>query len=109
MPDPACNPYLAFAVMLAAGLDGIEKKMEAGEPVNRNIFTMSQREKRRLKINQLPPNLSDALDNLEKDKVMLEALGSHIATNFLEAKRKEWADYISHVHPWEQERYLTSY
>ena len=109
MPDPACNPYLAFAVMLAAGLDGIDKKMEAGEPVNRNIFTMSQREKRRLKINQLPPNLSDALDNLEKDKVMLEALGPHIASNFLDAKRKEWADYISHVHPWEQDRYLTSY
>jgi glutamine synthetase len=109
MPDPACNPYLALAVMLASGLDGIQRKLDAGAPVNKNIFTMSHREKRRLRIGQLPVNLSDALDHLEKDSVLLDALGTHIAENYIDAKRQEWADYISHVHPWEQERYLAEY
>ncbi|MEO1087602.1 MAG: type I glutamate--ammonia ligase, partial [Acidobacteriota bacterium] len=109
MPDPACNPYLAFAVMLAAGLDGIERELNAGPPVTKNIFTMSQREKRRLKIAPLPADLNEALDKLEKDKVILGALGPHISEHFLAAKRQEWHDYISHVHPWEQERYLGTY
>jgi len=109
MPDPSCNPYLALAVMLASGLDGMEKGIDPGPPVNKNIFTMSQREKKRLKIAQLPANLSDALDELEKDSVVQEAMGAHIAEHFLAAKRQEWADYISQVHPWEQERYLEAY
>ncbi|HLE82950.1 MAG TPA: type I glutamate--ammonia ligase [Thermoanaerobaculia bacterium] len=109
VPDPACNPYLALAVMLASGLDGIERKLDAGEPVNQNIFTMSERQKRRLRIRQLPANLSEALDNLERDPVVKDALGDHILDNYLRAKRQEWADYISHVHPWEQERYLETY
>ncbi len=109
VPDPSCNPYLALAAMLAAGLDGVARKMDPGEPVNKNIFTMSERQKRRLKIRQLPANLSEALDNLEKDDVIKEALGPHIFDNYLRAKRQEWADYISHVHPWEQERYLEAY
>src|SRR4029079_6250447 len=78
MPDPSCNPYLAFAVMLASGLDGVKRKLDPGPPINKNIFTMSQREKRRLKIGQLPANLSEALDELEKDAVVREALGEHI-------------------------------
>ncbi len=78
IPDPSCNPYLALAVMLASGLDGIERELDAGDPVNKNIFTMSEREKKRLKIKQLPASLSEALDNLEKDKVLKEALGDHI-------------------------------
>lgn len=109
MPDPACNPYLSFAVMLAAGLDGVERGLDAGPPVNKNIFTMSQREKRRLRIAPLPANLNEALDKLEKDKVIKAALGEHITEHFLAAKRQEWHDYISHVHPWEQERYLSTY
>jgi len=109
MPDPACNPYLAFAVMLAAGLDGIERELNPGPPVNKNIYTMSQREKRRLRIGALPGDLSQALDKLEKDPVILEALGDHIAKHFVEAKRQEWSEYISHVHPWEQDRYLHEY
>ena len=109
MPDPSCNPYLALACMLAAGLDGIERGLHAGEPVNKNIFAMSEREKRRLKIKQLPGDLSSALDKLEKDKVLADALGDHIFSHYLAAKRQEWADYISHVHPWEQERYLHGY
>jgi glutamine synthetase len=109
MPDPASNPYLALAVMLAAGLDGIDNRIEPPPPVNKNIFAMSEREKRRLKIKQLPANLNEALNALEKDKVMLGALGDHIAEQYLAAKRQEWADYISHVHPWEQDRYLGEY
>jgi glutamine synthetase len=109
VPDPACNPYLALAVMLASGLDGIERELDAGEPVNQNIFTMSERQKRRLRIRQLPANLSEALDNLERDPVVKGALGDHILDNYLRAKRQEWAEYISHVHPWEQERYLETY
>jgi glutamine synthetase len=109
MPDPSCNPYLALAVMLAAGLDGIERQLDPGPPVNKNIFAMSQREKRRLKIKELPDNLSDALDNLERDKVICRALGDHIARHYLDAKRQEWAAYLSHVHPWEQDRYLREY
>ena len=109
VPDPSCNPYLALTVMLAAGLDGLEKEMDCGEPVNRNIFEMSQREKRRLKIVQLPANLEEALDFLEKDAVLKEALGEHIYTHFLHNKRREWAEYIQVIHAWERERYLDRY
>jgi glutamine synthetase len=109
VPDPACNPYLALTVMLAAGLDGIASQADPGAPVNKNIFTMSQREKRRLRISQLPANLSEALDNFERDGVMREALGEHIFHHFLDAKRQEWAEYISQVHPWETTRYLAEY
>ncbi len=109
MPDPSCNPYLAYAVMLAAGLDGIQNKWEPGAPVNKNIFAMSQREKKRRKIDELPADLSTALDFLEKDKVVSGALGDHIAEHFVLAKRREWADYLSHVHPWEQDRYLSAF
>ncbi len=109
VPDPSCNPYLAIAVMLAAGLDGVQSQMTAPEPVERNIFAMSQRQKKRLKIKQLPPDLSSALDNLEKDKVIVEALGEHIASHFVAAKRREWSEYISHVHPWECDQYLEAF
>ena len=109
MPDPSCNPYLAFLVMLASGLDGITRKLDCGEPVNRNIFAMSQREKRRLKIVQLPASLDEALDHLEKDAVLREAMGEHIFTHFLYNKRTEWADYIKEIHQWELDRYLDRY
>jgi glutamine synthetase len=109
MPDPACNPYLALGVMLASGLDGIERRLDCGEPVNRNIFEMSEREKRRLRIKELPANLSEALDNLERDKVVLAALGEHIASNFVRNKREEWHRYICTVHPWERDQYLEEY
>ena len=109
IPDPACNPYLALTVMLASGLDGVRNKVDPGAPVNKNIFTMSLREKRRLKIDALPADLSAALDHLEKDQVIREALGEHIFENYVRAKRQEWHDYISHVHPWEQDRYLHEY
>jgi len=109
IPDPSANPYLALAVQLAAGLDGIEKKADAREPVNTNIWEMSHREKRRLKIDDLPHNLEEACNELEKDKVMTDALGEHITSNFLEAKRQEWQEYITQVSQWELDNYLAKY
>jgi len=109
VPDPSCNPYLALSVMLACGLDGVQRGLDCGEPVNRNIFEMSEREKRRLKIKELPANLNEALDNLERDKVVQDALGEHIYSNFLRNKREEWHRYICTVHEWEREQYLEEY
>jgi glutamine synthetase len=109
MPDPSCNPYLALAVMLRSGLDGIEKEMDPGPPVNKNIYTMSHRERRHLRIDELPGNLSEALDELEKDDLIRETLGDHIFDHFVAAKRSEWDSYIRHVSPWEIDRYLNTY
>ncbi len=109
MPDPSCNPYLALAVMLRSGLDGIEKKMDPGPPVNKNIFEMSHRERRHLRIGELPGNLSEALDELEKDDLVRNTLGEHTFSHFLAAKREEWFDYIKHVSRWEVRRYLGVY
>jgi glutamine synthetase len=109
MPDPACNPYLALAAMLRAGLDGIERKIDPGPPVNKNIFAMSHRERRHLRIDELPSNLSEALDELEKDDLMRDVLGAHLFEHFVAAKREEWLDYIKHVSPWEIDRYLEMY
>ncbi len=109
IPDPAANPYLALAVQLAAGLDGIDTKADAREPVNTNIWEMSHREKRRLRIDDLPKNLEEACDELEKDDVITEALGEHVTQHFLAAKRMEWQDYISQVSRWELDNYLAKY
>jgi glutamine synthetase len=109
MPDPSANPYLALAVMLAAGLDGIETKADWREPVDENIFEMSFRERRRLRIDDLPHDLDEALDELEKDDVITGALGEHVTRHFVEAKRQEWREYITQVSPWELENYLVKY
>ena len=109
IPDPAANPYLALAVQLAAGLDGIATKADAREPVNTNIWEMSHREKRRLRIDDLPHNLKEACDELEKDDVITEALGEHITTQFLAAKRLEWEEYTTQVSQWELDSYLAKY
>jgi glutamine synthetase len=109
MPDPSCNPYLAFSVILAAGLDGVRREVDAPPPVNKNIYTMSQRERARNRIGTLPGNLNEAINALEKDDVVKEALGNHIFGHFVEAKRQEWSDYIAQVHEWELQRYLVTY
>jgi glutamine synthetase len=109
MPDPSANPYLALAVQLAAGLDGIEQKLQPPEPVNKNIFELTYREKRHHRIDDLPRDLHEALDELEKDQVILGALGEHIAGRYLEAKRAEWHEYITQVSEWETRRYLGTY
>jgi len=109
MPDPSCNPYLALAAMLRAGLDGVERALDPGPPVNKNIYKMSHRERRHLRIDELPGNLSEALDELQKSDLMRDTLGPHIFEHFLAAKRAEWDSYIRHVSPWEVERYLSTY
>ena len=108
-PDPAANPYLALAVMLAAGLHGIETEATSREPVNENIWEMSHRERRRLRIDDLPRDLNEACDELEKDGEITAALGEHVTAHFLDAKRTEWREYISQVSAWELEQYLTKY
>ena len=108
-PDPAANPYLALAVMLAAGLSGIETEATSREPVDENIWEMSHRERRRLRIDDLPHDLNEACDELEKDEVITAALGPHVTEQFLHAKRTEWREYITQVSAWELEQYLAKY
>ena len=105
-PDPTCNPYLAFACMCAAGLDGIKNKIMPADPVEEDIFEMTTAEKEKEGIIALPENLSIALDELERDKVLQKALGKHAYENFMLIKRKEWDEYRIQVTQWEIDRYL---
>ncbi len=105
-PDPSCNPYLAFAVMLKAGLDGIKRRLTLPEPVEESIFQFDATELRRRAIEVVPSTLYEAIDALKKDEVIQEALGEVIYENFVEAKTEEWREYRAHVSPWEVERYL---
>jgi glutamine synthetase len=109
LPDPACNPYLCLAAILRSGLDGIRRKVLPGPPVNKDILGMSQRERRRLRVQNLPGDLSEAIRAFEKDKFLQAALGTHISNHIIEAKRAEWQEYIGQVHPWELDRYLAYY
>mgnify|MGYP001619973368 FL=1 len=109
MPDPSANPYLALTVQLAAGLDGVEQGLVPPDPVNKNIFTMSFRERRKYRIDELPRDLHEALDCLENDDVIRDALGEHISGRLLEAKRQEWQTYSAAVTQWEIEQYLGKY
>jgi glutamine synthetase len=102
----AFNPYLAFAAYLHAGLDGINRKLDPGDPNLGNMYEMSLEEMTRRKIRVLPQSLSEALDELEKDEVIQRALGP-IYPDFLKLKRTEWNDYHRQVSSWEVERYLT--
>jgi len=108
-PDPAANPYLAFAAMLAAGLDGVQRSLRPPAPVNKNIYHLDEEESASLGIRNLPHNLEDALAALEADEVMRAALGDHIFDAYLSEKRAEWADYREQVHEWEYRRYLDRY
>lgn len=105
-PDSAGNPYLQFAVMLAAGLKGIEKKIEPPEPVEKDIYSLSQRERELLEIESLPANLGHALSFMERSELMLENLGAHIFDNFIYIKNAEWDEFRTQVSSWEIEKYL---
>ena len=105
-PDPACNPYLAFSVMLAAGLAGIKENYALPEPVEEDIFHMSEAERKKRGIDSLPGSLDEALILTEKSKLVREALGDHIFNKFIENKRIEWDNYRTHVSEYEIERYL---
>ena len=108
-PDPAANPYLAFAVMLAAGLDGIEKKITPPEPVDENIFEFTDKKAKRMRVRTLPGSLSEALDKMEKSTLAREVLGQHSFTKFLEAKKAESDAFRRSVSQWEIETYLDNY
>jgi glutamine synthetase len=105
-PDPACNPYLAFAVMLAAGLKGIEKGYELPPPVEEDIFEMSEASRKKHGIESLPGSLSEAIQLTEKSELVKETLGDHIFEKFLENKKIEWDQYRTHVSQFELEKYL---
>jgi len=109
MPDPSCNPYLALAVQLAAGLDGIENQIDPGPPLDTNVWKLSDAERAEIGLETLPANLGDAVTELEKDEVILDALGDHIASQFIEAKKAEWSDYVASVTGWELDQYLATY
>ena len=105
-PDPAANPYLAFAVCLAAGLEGIENKIEPPQPVSKNVYELEQNERERLGIEPLPSSLKDAIQEFEKDEFIQGVLGTHVAQKYLEAKRTEWIQYTPQVPSWEIDEYL---
>jgi len=106
-PDPSCNPYLAFACMLGAGLKGIEEKLELMPEATNDIFEMTPAELDEAGIKTLPRNLGEAIDWFEKSETMKEILGEHIHTFYSENKKAEWADYIKDVSEWELNRYLS--
>jgi glutamine synthetase len=105
-PDPTCNPYLAFAVMLHAGLDGIEQGYELEDPMESNLFSLSHEERRRLGIQSLPGSLGQAISFAEDSEFMLKALGEHVHSRLISVKREEWDEYRTQISPWEIERYL---
>jgi glutamine synthetase len=105
-PDPSCNPYLAFAVMLRAGLDGIQRNLPVPAPVEENLYEFDSSMLARHNVQTLPGSLREALDELERDELVRDTLGPHVFERFMEAKRQEWEDYRMRVTPWEVERYL---
>lgn len=106
MPDPSCNPYLAFATMLEAGLDGIKNKIHPGEPTEIDVFEKSIEELKEIGIGVLPSSLWEAYHALEKDEVVKSTLGDHIYTQFMDIKKKEWDDYRIQVFDYELDKYL---
>ena len=105
-PDPACNPYLAFAVMLMAGLDGIERKLPCPHPVERNVYEMTPEERAESGIGQLPGDLWEAIEVAEQSDLVHQALGDHVFEKFIENKKIEWQNYRCQVTEYELERYL---
>ncbi len=108
-PDPAANPYLTIALLLAAGLDGVENKLMPPSAVNRNIFKMSQAEMDEYGVSALPGNLYDALQLYKADELVKETLGDHIFNIYYDFKMKEWDSFRTAVHPWEINQYISKY
>ena len=107
--DPSATPYLTMAVLLQAGLDGIRNELTPPPAVDRNIYVMNEEERQHAQIEDLPSTLHNAIKELRKDQVMIDALGRHIFANFVEAKRMEWAAFRQTVSEWEREQYLELY
>jgi len=106
-PDPACNPYLTFAVLLHAGLEGIEQGYELPEPMETNLYHLTSEQRRERGIVSLPETLGEAIDALAESELARKALGPHIFDRYIELKRKEWDDYRVQLTGWELERYLS--
>jgi glutamine synthetase len=105
-PDPACNPYLTFAVLLAAGLEGIERRYELPEPMEQNLYDLSADDRARLQIAELPQSLGEAVELAATSELLLRTLGEHTFDRFIALKRREWDEYRVQVTSWELERYL---
>jgi glutamine synthetase len=105
-PDPACNPYLTFAALLHAGLEGIEKGYDLPPPMEQNLYHLTAEQRRERGIVGLPETLGEAIDELAGSDLVRRALGKHIFDRYVELKRKEWDDYRVQLTPWEMEKYL---
>ena len=108
-PDPSCNPYLAFAAILEAALDGIRNKIDPPAPVESNIYHLTSKERKKQRIDSLPGSLAEAIEQLDKSLVAKAALGNHIYSEFLSAKKKEWDSFRTYVSGWEIDKYLERY
>ncbi len=108
-PDPACNPYLAFAVMLRAGLDGIKNNLTPPEPVEEDIYSLDGESLVQKNIDVLPTSLQEALDALKKDKVLQDVLGEHLFERYIDVKTKEWDEFKKQVTTWEIDTYLDTF
>ncbi|MBN2811829.1 MAG: type I glutamate--ammonia ligase [Spirochaetales bacterium] len=108
-PDPAANPYLSLALVLAAGLEGIREKLVPPAPVDGNIYELTPAQRKKLKIENLPGDLNEAVQEMKKDPLIKQVLGNHIFEKYIEAKEKEWLDYKVRISQWEIDQYLTTY
>jgi len=104
--DPSCNPYLALSCILMAGLDGVKKSLDPGDPVDMNVYSLTAEQKRAMRIGELPTTLRNALDEMASDEVIQRALGSHIFDRFIQLKTNDWNQYCLYVTPWEIMKYL---
>ena len=107
MPDPSCNPYLALAVQLAAGLDGITNQIDPGPPLDTNVWKLSDEERAEIGLETLPANLGEAVHELEGNETLKAALGDHIFDHFIQAKKAEWGEYVAQVSEWELDNYIS--
>ena len=105
LPDSGCNPYLVHAALIAAGLDGIERELDPGEPLNINLYALTPAERIAQGIEILPQNLGEAISELEADTVLTNAIGKEVMGEFIKLKREEWVEYCRHVSDWEVKRY----
>jgi glutamine synthetase len=106
-PDPSCNPYLTFAALLQAGLEGIEKGYELPDPIERNLYDLAEDERQAMGVDHLPETLGEAIEELAGSAVVERALGPHVFPRYVDLKREEWQDYRVQVTAWELDRYLS--
>src|SRR3954447_15062292 len=105
-PDPSCNPYLTFAALLQAGLEGIEKDYELPDPIETNLYDLTEEQRESMGVRHLPESLGEAIDEMAGSELVEKALGSHVFSRYVDLKRDEWLDYRVQVTPWEIENYL---